>query len=35
MSTSARYDEAYRRSLQDPEGFWGDAARDIHWTRPW
>jgi propionyl-CoA synthetase len=35
MSTSTRYDEAYRRSLQDPEGFWGDAARDIHWTRPW
>ncbi|HVT17120.1 MAG TPA: propionyl-CoA synthetase [Thermoanaerobaculia bacterium] len=30
-----RYDEAYRRSLQDPEGFWGEAARAVHWTRPW
>jgi propionyl-CoA synthetase len=30
-----RYDEAYARSLQDPEGFWAEAARDLHWTRRW
>jgi propionyl-CoA synthetase len=30
-----RYDEAYARSMQDPEGFWAEAARDLHWTRPW
>jgi propionyl-CoA synthetase len=37
MSTShaTRYDEAYARSMQDPEGFWGDAAQDIRWTRKW
>ena len=29
------YDEAYRRSLDDPEGFWGELAADIHWTKPW
>jgi acetyl-CoA synthetase len=23
------------RSLEDPEGFWGEAARDINWFKPW
>jgi propionyl-CoA synthetase len=27
------YEEAYRRSLEDPEGFWGDASRLIDWNR--
>jgi propionyl-CoA synthetase len=29
------YDRAYARSLSDPEGFWGDAAEDVHWVRKW
>jgi len=29
------YDEIYSRSLSDPEGFWGEAARSIHWEKPW
>ncbi len=29
------YEQAYARSLADPEGFWGDAARSIHWEKPW
>ncbi|MCO5761510.1 MAG: propionyl-CoA synthetase [Chromatiaceae bacterium] len=29
------YDEVYRRSLSDPEGFWGEAAQAIHWDKPW
>jgi len=32
---SNAYEAAYRRSLEDPEGFWGDAARDIDWVRTW
>ncbi|MFG1625730.1 propionyl-CoA synthetase [Kribbella sp. NPDC049227] len=28
------YDESYRRSLADPEGFWLEAAEAISWTRP-
>ncbi|MDX6251794.1 MAG: propionyl-CoA synthetase [Kribbellaceae bacterium] len=28
------YDESYRRSLADPDGFWLDAASAISWTRP-
>jgi propionyl-CoA synthetase len=27
------YEEAYRRSLEDPQGFWGDASRLIDWNR--
>jgi propionyl-CoA synthetase len=26
--------EVHRRSLEDSEGFWGDAAAAIEWTRP-
>ncbi|MET9273316.1 propionyl-CoA synthetase [Kribbella sp. NPDC003557] len=28
------YDESYRRSLDDPHGFWLGAAEAITWTRP-
>jgi propionyl-CoA synthetase len=31
----SRYDEVYRRSLQDPDGFWGDAAAALDWSRRW
>ncbi|MGP8068413.1 MAG: acetate--CoA ligase [Candidatus Bathyarchaeia archaeon] len=24
-----------KRALEDPEGFWGDAAKDLHWFRRW
>jgi propionyl-CoA synthetase len=30
-----RFDEIYRRSLDDPEGFWADAAAEIDWVEPW
>jgi len=29
------YQESYQRSLQDPQGFWSDAARAIDWYKPW
>jgi propionyl-CoA synthetase len=28
-----RYTEVFRRSLADPDGFWGEAARAIDWYR--
>src|SRR5215213_7543073 len=28
-----RYDEAFRRSIDDPDGFWREAARGIDWYR--
>ena len=29
------YDAAHARSLEDPEGFWAEAAEQIHWERRW
>lgn len=29
------YDTLYRRSLADPAGFWGEAAAEIDWFKPW
>ena len=31
----SRFDDTYRRSLDDPEGFWADAAASIDWIEPW
>ncbi|MCG8593907.1 MAG: propionyl-CoA synthetase [Kiloniellales bacterium] len=31
----SRFDEVQARSLSDPEGFWGEAARALHWEKPW
>jgi propionyl-CoA synthetase len=31
--TSGRYDDVFRRSVTDPAGFWGEAAKAITWTR--
>lgn len=30
-----RYEDAYMRSLSDPEAYWGEIAEDICWTRKW
>ncbi|NQV43856.1 MAG: propionyl-CoA synthetase [Rhodospirillales bacterium] len=30
-----RYQEAYDCSIQDPDIFWGNAAREIDWIKPW
>ena len=32
---AARFDAIHARSLRDPEGFWGEAAADLVWTRPY
>jgi propionyl-CoA synthetase len=29
------YDQTYQRSMQDPEGFWAEAAEAIHWDKKW
>ena len=30
----ARYEEMYRRSIKDPDGFWGDEGKRIDWFKP-
>jgi propionyl-CoA synthetase len=32
---TGRYEQAWRRSMEDPEGFWGEAAEAIEWERRW
>ncbi|HLT02255.1 MAG TPA: AMP-binding protein, partial [Geminicoccaceae bacterium] len=32
---SGSYDEIYARSLNDPEGFWAEAAEALVWDRRW
>ncbi len=32
---SGGFDEVYARSIEDPDGFWAEAAEAIHWTRRW
>ena len=29
------YEENYRKSIEDPEGFWGEIANDCHWHKKW
>ena len=30
-----QYHELHARSLEDPEGFWGEQAQQLHWFEPW
>jgi acetyl-CoA synthetase len=29
------YQQAYQKSVQDPEGFWADIAHSFQWKKPW
>ncbi len=29
------YDVAFERSINDPNGFWAEAAKDCHWYKKW
>jgi acetyl-CoA synthetase len=29
------YQAAWKKSVKDPEGFWGDVASHFHWKKPW
>ncbi|MFO8033520.1 MAG: propionyl-CoA synthetase [Desulfohalobiaceae bacterium] len=32
---SNAYEQAYSRSINDPQAFWGDLAEDCHWFKKW
>ena len=32
---TALYDQMFARSVSDPEGFWGEAAKGIDWIKTW
>jgi acetyl-CoA synthetase len=31
----ATYRAMHERSIRDPEGFWGEVAKEFHWFTPW
>ncbi|MDB4982533.1 MAG: Acetyl-coenzyme synthetase [Myxococcales bacterium] len=36
LADAAEYERQYRRSIDEPEAFWGEtAARELAWTKPW
>lgn len=35
IATFEEYKKVYQKSITDPEGFWGDVAKQFHWYKPW
>jgi acetyl-CoA synthetase len=35
IGSEAEYERMYARSVEDPAGFWGDAAGELEWFKPW
>jgi len=35
VGSRAQYDALYRESIEDPEGFWGRMAEELHWFKKW
>ena len=35
MKDRAAYDAMYRRSVEEPEAFWAEAAGELEWFAPW
>ena len=35
IKSASEYEAMYRRSVDDPDGFWGDAAKELEWFEPW
>ena len=29
------YKEIYKKSIEDPEGFWAEKAEELHWFKKW
>ena len=29
------YADLHRRSIEDPQGFWGELAEELHWYKKW
>ncbi|VAX23394.1 Acetyl-CoA synthetase [hydrothermal vent metagenome] len=35
VKSFAEYKRIHKRSVEDPEGFWGEKAEELHWFRKW
>lgn len=32
---SAAYEEAFRKSIENPEEFWAEVGQCVEWSKPW
>lgn len=35
IETIEEYRALYKKSIEDPAGFWGEIAKQFHWHEPW
>ena len=35
IKSREEYDQIYKRSVENPEGFWAEIASELHWFKPW
>src|ERR1700679_220459 len=35
IKSLAEYEALYKQSIDDPETFWAEAAKELHWFKPW
>src|SRR5687767_4212692 len=35
IKSAAQYNEDYRKSIEDPEGFWSEIANSFEWKKKW
>src|SRR5579859_3113904 len=35
ISSLAQYEEMYKKSVEEPDAFWADAASNLDWFAPW
>ena len=35
IKSREEYEKMWKRSIQDPEGFWGEVASQLHWFKKW
>ncbi|XP_021736098.1 acetyl-coenzyme A synthetase, chloroplastic/glyoxysomal-like [Chenopodium quinoa] len=35
VSSPSEYSDMYKRSVEDPSGFWGDIASEFYWKQKW
>jgi acetyl-CoA synthetase len=35
IKSRQQYDQLYRQSIDQPEVFWGNAAKELHWFKSW
>jgi acetyl-CoA synthetase len=35
VKSMQEYQQLYRQSIDDPQGFWGKMAENLHWFKKW